>query len=199
MALLTNIPAELFRTILSEVVGAKPVLPVYNKWTDARLRLAERKELRRRQKLRLYLRAIRAIRDTAINIYYWKASFVFINLDELRYWIDLILTEARNHPVSIEVGLWGKAPAKRWAMAKSRNIQYLTWVIHPNTSMNIPKQRINNLEFLGGKRVLRQLRGVQKVTLAWCLKINGIRIYKRHWVDVAGWWRRLQVIALLKV
>ena len=74
MALLTNMPAELFRTILSEVVGAKPVLPVHNKWTDARLRLAERKELRRRQNLRSYLGATRAIRDTAINIHYWKAS-----------------------------------------------------------------------------------------------------------------------------
>lgn len=32
---------------------------------------------------------------------------------------------------------------------------------------------------------------MQKVTLAWCLKANGVRIYKSHWADVAGWWKRL--------
>ena len=98
---------ELFRTILSEVVEAKPVLPDFNKWTDARLRLAARKELRRRQNLRLCLYAIRAIRYTVIDLYYWKASFVFMDLDELRIWIELIPAEAKNHPISIEVGLWG--------------------------------------------------------------------------------------------
>ena len=186
MALLTNMPAELFRTILSEVVGAKPVLLVHIKWANARLHLAERMELRRRQKLRPYLGASRAIRDSVIDIHYWKASFVFINLDELRHWNDLIPTEATNHPISIEVGLRGKAPATTWAMAKSLNIQYLTLVIHPKTSMNIPRKRINNLDYLPGIRALRELRGVHQITRAWSLKSNGVRIYKEHWVDVAG-------------
>ena len=70
MAPLTNMPAELFRTILSEVVGAQLLLPPANKWTDSRLRLAQRNELRRRQNLRPYLGATRAVRDTAINIHY---------------------------------------------------------------------------------------------------------------------------------
>lgn len=199
MALLTNMPTELFRTILSEVVEAKPVLPDPNKWTDARLRLAARKELRRRQNLRPCLQATRAIRRTVIDLYYWKASFVFMDLDELRIWIELIPAEAKNHPISIEVGLWGTAPAKTWTMAKSLNIHNLTLVIHPNTSMNIPKNRTNDLESLHGKTALRQLRGVQKVTLVWCLKSNGARIYKRNWTDVAKWSRRLQVITLPKV
>ena len=143
--------------IFSEAVGAKPVLPVHNKWTDARLRLAECKELRRRKNVSLYLGATRAIRDTVINIYYWKESFEFMNLDELTQWIDLMPMEARNHPISIEVGLWGNAPAKTWAMANSLNIQHLTLVIHLNTSMNIPRQHINNLEFLEGKRAKHRI------------------------------------------
>ena len=132
------------------------MLPIHNKWTDARLRLAERKESRRRKNLSSYLRATRAIRDTAINMHYWKVSFFFMNLDQLRHWINLIPMEARNHPISIEVGLWGNASAKTWAMANSLDIQHLTLVIHPNTSMNIPRQHINNLEFLEGKRAKHQ-------------------------------------------
>ena len=112
---LTNMPSELMlvenqkhdldrqqleikglRIIPSENLGAKPVLPIHNKWTDARLRLAERKELRRRRVQSSYLRVLRAIRDFAINIHYGKASFVFMNLDELRRWIELIPMEARN-------------------------------------------------------------------------------------------------------
>ena len=65
-------------------------------------------------------------------------------------------------------------------MANSLNIQHLTLVIHPNTSMNIPKKRVNNLECLHGLRALRKLRSIQKITLAWSLKSNGVRIYKRH-------------------
>ena len=45
----------------------------------------------------------------------------------------------------------------------------------------------------------RKLRGVRKATLAWCLKSNGARIYKRDWVDVAKWSRRLQEITLPEV
>ena len=122
-----------------------------------------------------------------------------MDLDELRYWIDLIPKEARNHPISIEVGLWGTAPKKTWTMAKSLNIHNLTLVIHPNTFMNIPQNHTNDLEYLYGKKALRKLRGVQKVKLLWCLKSNGARIYKRHWADVAKWSRRLRVITLLKV
>ena len=59
---------------------------------------AERKEPRRRRNQRLYIRVIKAIRDTAIDIRYWKASFALVNLDERRRWIDLMPMEARNHP-----------------------------------------------------------------------------------------------------
>ena len=83
-----------------------------------------------------------------------------MDLDELRIWIELIPAEAKNHPISIEVGLWGTAPAKTWTMAKSLNIHNLTLVIHLNTFMNIPKNRTNDLESLYGKTALRQLRGV---------------------------------------
>ena len=123
-----------------------------------------------------------------------------MNLDDLKKFIELMPTEAKNYPISIEVGLWGKAPAKTWALAKSIKINHLTLVIHPNTAMNIPKQRTNDLEFLHGKKALRQLRGVRKITLAWSLKTSGgVRIYKRHWADVAEWRRRLQVITTPKV
>ena len=54
----------------SEAVRVKPVLPVHNKRTDARLRLAEYKELRRHKNISSYLGATRAIRDTAMNIHY---------------------------------------------------------------------------------------------------------------------------------
>lgn len=124
-------------TSIRKLYRGSGVLPVHNKWTTARLRLAEHMELRGRQKLRSYLGAIRAIRDSVFDIHYWKATFVFTNLDELRHWIDLVPTEARNQPISIEVGLWEKAPATKWAMAESLNIQHLTLVIPPNTSMNI--------------------------------------------------------------
>ena len=56
------------------------------------------------------------------NTHYWKASFTFFDRDELRRWIELIPIEAKSYPMSIEVGLWGNAPAKTWAMANSLNI-----------------------------------------------------------------------------
>ena len=91
MALLTTMPSEIMlvenqkqnldrqqlkikglQIIPSENLGAKPVLPIYSKWTDARLRLMERKELRRRRNQSLSLRVIREIRDTAVHVHYWK-------------------------------------------------------------------------------------------------------------------------------
>ena len=71
--------------------------------------LAERKELRRRRNQRLHIRVIEAIRDTAIDIHYWKASFVLVNLDERRRWNDLTLIEARNHPIV-------EAPVEIWSI-----------------------------------------------------------------------------------
>ncbi len=143
-------PAEVFRSIFSEAIGPQRQLPLHNKWTDSRLRLAQRQELQRCTNLRLYLGANRAIRKTAIDIHYWKAPFVFYNLDELKHYIESMPTEAKSYPISIEVGLLGKSPAKTWALAESINIHHLTLVIHKNTSMNIPKQHINDLEFLHG-------------------------------------------------
>ena len=92
-------------------------------------------------------------------MHYWKASFVFLNLDELKCNMESMPTEAKSYLIPIEVGLWGKSPAKTWALAKSLIIYHLELVIHPNTSMNIPKKHINDLVFLHGKGALRQLRG----------------------------------------
>ena len=198
MACFIHIP-ELFSMIVAAGVGPQPKLPPHQKWSNTRLDLAKGKEVERRNELTRFLSITPAMRLAAIRTYYWNASFVFLNLDELKEWIELMPTEARNHPISIEVGLWGTAPAKTWRLAKPLTIQNLILVVHPNTSMNIPRQRANDLEYLQGKSALRKLRGVRKATLAWCLKSNGARIYKRDWADVAKWSRRLQEITLPKV
>ena len=88
------------------------------------------------------------MRLAAIRTYYWNASFVFLNLDELKEWIELMPTEARNYPISIKVGLWGTALAKTWRLAKLLTIQNLILVVHPITSMNIPRQRANDVKYL---------------------------------------------------
>ena len=89
-------PAEVFRSIFSEAVGPQRQLPLQNKWIDSRLRLAQRQELQRCPYLRPYLGANRAIRKTAIVIHYWKAPFVFYNLDELKDYIESMPTEAKS-------------------------------------------------------------------------------------------------------
>ena len=70
--------------------------------------------------------------------------------------------------------------------AKSLNIQYLTLIIHPNTSMNVTKQRINNLESLHGIRALRKLRGVQKITLAWIRDILRTHHHSRKYITIGA-------------
>ena len=72
-------------------------LPLHNKWTDSRLRLAHRQELQICTKLRPYLGANRAIRKTAIDIHYWKAPFIFYNLDELKDYFESMPTEAKRY------------------------------------------------------------------------------------------------------
>ena len=47
MALLTDMPAEVFRSNFSEAVGPQRLLPPHDKWTDSRLRLAQQQELYR--------------------------------------------------------------------------------------------------------------------------------------------------------
>ena len=73
----------------------------------------------------------------------------------MKNYIELRPAEAKNYLISIEVGLWCKAPAMMWALVKSLNIRYLILIIHLNTSMNIPKQRVNDLGFLHGEKALR--------------------------------------------
>ena len=92
-------------------------------------------------------------------MHYWKASFVLLNLDELKNYIESMPAEAKRYPIPIEVGLWGKSPAKTWALAKSIIIYHLGLFIRPKTSMNIPKKHINDVSCLHGKGALRQLRG----------------------------------------
>ena len=45
---------------------------------------------------------------------YWKAFFIFIflNPDNLKIHIELMPYKAKNYPIIIEVGLWGRAPAE---------------------------------------------------------------------------------------
>ena len=95
--------------------------------------------------------------------------------------------EAQCSPLSIEVGLWGGSPRKTWAIAKSLNIDILTLVLHPNTSINIPTQPRNDIEYLHGLKDLRKLRGVQAVKVIWVLKAGGVRIYKSHWVNTKSY------------
>ena len=45
MALLTDVPAEVFHSVFSEAIGPQRSLQLHNKGTDSRLRLAQRKEL----------------------------------------------------------------------------------------------------------------------------------------------------------
>ena len=95
------------------------------------------------------------IRHTAIDVCSWKASFVFLNLDNKKDYFKLMPAEAKEYLISSEVGLLGKASAMIWALVKSLDIRYLILFVHLNTSMNIPKQYINDLESLYRKRALR--------------------------------------------
>ena len=70
----------------------------------------------------------------------------------MKDYFELMPAEFKNYLISSEVGLWGKAPAMMWALVKSLNIYYLTFIIYPNTFINITKQRINNLDFYMEKR-----------------------------------------------
>ena len=132
----------LYKTIGSQ----RLLLPLHDEWTDFRLSATIYDHI-------LELRE--QIRYTAIDVYCWKASFVFLDLDDMKDYIELMPAEAKNYMISIEVGLWGKAPVMIWALAKSLNIHQLLLIIHLNTSLNVHKQRINNLEFLYRKKALR--------------------------------------------
>ena len=95
MVPLTNMPTELFPTVFSEVVTAQTPLPLHNKWMDTRLCLAERKELQRRYNLRPYPGVKRAIRQIAIDVHHWKATFIKMGLSSYLQKLRIILCPLR--------------------------------------------------------------------------------------------------------
>lgn len=126
----------------------------------------------------------------AIQQYYWRCDesgewrAVYLIASALRadtfipVWSSSV--GAYTSAISIEVGLWGSSPRKTWIMAKRLNINRLTLVLHPNTSIDIPTKHRNDREYLYGNKDLWKIRAVQVRRVIWVLKAGGVqRPYRR--------------------